>query len=96
MFQHVEPYAGDPILSLMEKFQKDERDNKVNLSIGLYYNEDSIVPQFNAVKTAALEIGKNVDKAKLYLPMSGLKVIAMPHNYCCWVKKVRQELKNVL
>ncbi|MBF7690428.1 amino acid aminotransferase [Acinetobacter pollinis] len=73
MFQHVEPYAGDPILSLMEKFQKDERDNKVNLSIGLYYNEDSIVPQFNAVKTAALEIGKNVDKAKLYLPMSGLK-----------------------
>lgn len=73
MFQHVEPYAGDPILTLMEKFQKDERDNKVNLSIGLYYNEQSVVPQFNAVKTAALNIGQKVDKAKLYLPMSGLK-----------------------
>ncbi|MBF7683045.1 aspartate/tyrosine/aromatic aminotransferase [Acinetobacter sp. B5B] len=76
MFQHVQPYAGDPILSLMEKFQKDERDNKVNLGIGLYYNEHSIVPQFNAIKTVALEVGKNVDKAKLYLPMSGLKSYA--------------------
>lgn len=73
MFQHVEPYAGDPILSLMEKFQNDTRENKVNLSIGLYYTEESIVPQLNAVKTAALEIGQQVDKAKLYLPMSGLK-----------------------
>lgn len=73
MFQHVEPYAGDPILTLMEKFQKDERSNKVNLSIGLYYTEEGIVPQLNAVKQAALRANQDVDKAKLYLPMSGLK-----------------------
>ena len=73
MFQHVEPYAGDPILTLMEKFQKDERSNKVNLSIGLYYTEEGIVPQLNAVKQAALRTAHDVDKAKLYLPMSGLK-----------------------
>ena len=73
MFQHVEPYAGDPILTLMEKFQKDERNNKVNLSIGLYYTEEGIVPQLNAVKQAALRTNQDVDKAKLYLPMSGLK-----------------------
>ncbi|MEB3753929.1 amino acid aminotransferase [Acinetobacter sp. MD2(2019)] len=73
MFQHVEPYAGDPILTLMEKFQKDQRSNKVNLSIGLYYTEEGIVPQLNAVKQAALRSNQEVEKAKLYLPMSGLK-----------------------
>ncbi|MFY0079951.1 aromatic amino acid aminotransferase, partial [Acinetobacter baumannii] len=36
MFSHLPPYAGDPILSLMEQFQRDERSNKVNLSIGIY------------------------------------------------------------
>ena len=73
MFQHVDTYAGDPILSLMEEFSKDERQQKVNLSIGLYYNEDSIVPQLNAVKTAYKKIEATNDKVKLYLPMDGLK-----------------------
>ncbi|QIO08906.1 amino acid aminotransferase [Acinetobacter lanii] len=73
MFQHVDPYAGDPILSLMEEFSKDERTEKVNLSIGLYYNEDNIVPQLNAVKQAHQNIAAGNDKVKLYLPMDGLK-----------------------
>ncbi len=73
MFQHVDPYAGDPILSLMEAFGKDERTNKVNLSIGLYYNEDTIVPQLEAVKTALKNIAPSNDKVKLYLPMDGSK-----------------------
>lgn len=74
MFQHIDAYAGDPILTLMEKFQKDSRQNKVNLSIGLYYNEDSVVPQFKAVEQAFVK--QDWHKTKLYLPMSGLK------NYC--------------
>lgn len=73
MFQHVDPYAGDPILSLMEDFSKDERTQKVNLSIGLYYNEDNIVPQLNAVKKAYKNIEPSNEKVKLYLPMDGLK-----------------------
>ena len=73
MFQHVDSYAGDPILSLMEEFGKDERTEKVNLSIGLYYNEDNIVPQLNAVKAAYKNIESSNDKVKLYLPMDGLK-----------------------
>ena len=73
MFQHVDTYAGDPILSLMEEFGKDERTEKVNLSIGLYYNEDNIVPQFNAIKAAYKNIEPSNDKVKLYLPMDGLK-----------------------
>ena len=73
MFQHVDIYAGDPILSLMEEFSKDERTQKVNLSIGLYYNEDSIVPQLNAVKAAYKHIEPTNNQVKLYLPMDGLK-----------------------
>ena len=73
MFEHVNPYPGDPILSLMEEFNTDARTDKVNLSIGLYYNEDSIVPQLEAVKTAYKHIVKLNDTTKLYLPMEGFK-----------------------
>lgn len=73
MFQHVDPYAGDPILSLMEDFGKDSRSNKVNLSIGLYYNEQSIVPQLAAIQAAYPVINASNDKVKSYLPMDGLK-----------------------
>ena len=73
MFQHVDAYAGDPILSLMEEFAKDEQTQKVNLSIGLYYNEDNIVPQLEAVKAAYKNIEASNEQVKLYLPMDGLK-----------------------
>ena len=73
MFHHVDTYAGDPILSLMEEFGKDQRSHKVNLSIGLYYNEDNIIPQLNAVKAAYKNIEASNDQVKLYLPMDGLK-----------------------
>lgn len=72
MFEQVEPYAGDPILTLMEKFQQDERTHKVNLSIGLYYNNEGVVPQFNAVKQAYHSLYQTIDQTRLYLPMSGL------------------------
>ena len=73
MFQHVDAYAGDPILSLMEDFVKDERTQKVNLSIGLYYNESNIVPQLKSVQAAYKNIEAGNDKVKLYLSMDGLK-----------------------
>ena len=73
MFQHIDAYAGDPILSLMEEFSKDARQNKVNLSIGLYYNEDNIVPQLQSVQKAYTHLIPDYDKVRVYLPMDGLK-----------------------
>ncbi|MCU4610456.1 amino acid aminotransferase [Acinetobacter ursingii] len=73
MFQHIPPYAGDPILSLMEQFNADPRQGKVNLSIGLYYNEDSIVPQLDTIIEAQKRIEPLQNKTKLYLPMEGFK-----------------------
>ncbi|MQZ32105.1 aspartate/tyrosine/aromatic aminotransferase, partial [Acinetobacter haemolyticus] len=73
MFQHIPPYAGDPILSLMEQFNADSRAEKVNLSIGLYYNEDSIVPQLDTIIEAQKRIAPKNTQTKLYLPMEGFK-----------------------
>ena len=72
MFEHVKPYAGDPILSLVERFLKDERPHKVNLTIGMYYDEQGVVPQLQAVAKAQEAILPLLRKAPRYLPMEGL------------------------
>lgn len=72
MFQNVDAYAGDPILSLMERFKEDTRTDKVNLSIGLYYNEDGIIPQLQAVAEAEAQLNAQPHGASVYLPMEGL------------------------
>lgn len=72
MFEQVPAYAGDPILSLMEDFKVDPRAHKVNLSIGLYYDEQSVVPQLQAIREAQKQYEAHDDEAKLYLPMEGM------------------------
>lgn len=72
VFQNVDAYAGDPILSLMEKFKDDPRSDKVNLSIGLYYNEEGIIPQLQAVAEAESRLNAQPHGASVYLPMEGL------------------------
>ncbi|MEW6706962.1 MAG: amino acid aminotransferase [Pseudomonadota bacterium] len=70
MFQHVEPFGGDPILSLNEDFQKDPRPHKINLSIGIYFDDEGRIPVMGAVKKAeALLLAQ--DGPKPYLPIEG-------------------------
>lgn len=73
MFQHVEAYPGDPILSLMEQFKTDPRQDKINLSIGLYYDANGIIPQFKSVQQAQERLQARPQAASLYLPMEGLQ-----------------------
>ncbi|WP_269913370.1 amino acid aminotransferase [Acinetobacter sp. HY1485] len=91
MFQHIDAYAGDPILTLMEKFQKDERAHKINLSIGLYYNEDGVVPQFDAIKQ--IELDKS--HAQLYLPMSGLPAYCQATQALLFGEKVSDRVVTI-
>ena len=72
MFQKVDAYAGDPILSLMERFKTDPRQDKVNLSIGLYYDAEGTIPQLQAVVAAKEQLNAEPQGASLYLPMEGL------------------------
>jgi aromatic-amino-acid transaminase len=70
MFQHVEPYAGDPIISLNEAFQKDPRANKINLSIGIYFDDEGRIPMLPSVRAAELKVVADAG-ARPYLPMEG-------------------------
>jgi aromatic-amino-acid transaminase len=70
MFEHVQPYAGDPIFALVDAFNADPRPGKVNLSIGIYFDEQGRLPVLDSVRRAEallLEAGG----AKPYLPMEG-------------------------
>lgn len=71
MFQHVAYYPGDPILGLVEKFVADNRPNKVNLSIGIYFDENGHLPVLGSVRTAEIERAKE-PRPRSYLPMEGL------------------------
>lgn len=70
MFSHVDAYAGDPILTLVETYQKDPRAQKVNLSIGVYTDDSGKLPMMSAVKKAeAARVAAG--GARPYLPMEG-------------------------
>ena len=70
MFQHVDAYAGDPILSLNEAFQKDPRTAKINLSIGIYFDDAGRIPMLASVREAELAVVESAG-ARPYLPMEG-------------------------
>ena len=70
MFQHLEPYAGDPILSLNEAFQADPRPHKVNLSIGIYFDDEGRIPVLDCVRRAEAQL-LEASGPKPYLPMEG-------------------------
>ena len=70
MFEHVPPFAGDPILSLNEDFQKDPRPNKINLSIGIYFDDAGRIPVLESVQRAeSAVVAKGGPKP--YLPIEG-------------------------
>lgn len=71
MFNHLDAYAGDPILSLVETFMKDPRSNKVNLGIGLYYDEEGRIPLLDLVKRTEVSLAAE-GLTRSYLPMEGL------------------------
>ena len=70
MFQHLEPYAGDPILSLNEAFQADPRPDKINLSIGIYFDDEGRIPVLDCVRRAEAQL-LEASGPKPYLPMEG-------------------------
>ena len=70
MFEHVEPFGGDPILSLNEDFQKDPRPGKINLSIGIYFDDAGRIPVLDSVRRAEAQVvARNAPKP--YLPIEG-------------------------
>jgi aromatic-amino-acid transaminase len=70
MFKHIPAFGGDPILSLNEDFQKDPRPNKINLSIGIYFDDAGRIPVMDSVRRAeGIVCAKGGPKP--YLPIEG-------------------------
>ena len=71
MFQNVGYYPGDPILGLIEKYNEDPNPKKVNLGVGVYYDNEGHLPILDCVKKVEKELAeKNLPHN--YLPIDGL------------------------
>ncbi|MBV6303797.1 aspartate/tyrosine/aromatic aminotransferase [Candidimonas humi] len=71
LFASVELAPRDPILGLNEQYGADKRGNKVNLGVGVYYDDQGRIPLLEAVRRAEI---KRVEAAAArgYLPIDGI------------------------
>lgn len=71
LFESVELAPRDPILGLNEQYNTDSRSTKVNLGVGVYYNDEGRIPLLKAVRKA--EVARiEAAAARGYLPIEGL------------------------
>ena len=70
MFEIIKPAKPDPILGLTEKFNLDNRSNKINLSVGIYQDSQGQTPTFDSVRKAE-EILLQNESDKSYKPIIG-------------------------
>ncbi|MCX7162095.1 MAG: amino acid aminotransferase [Betaproteobacteria bacterium] len=71
IFAAVEMAPRDPILGLTEGFNADTRATKVNLGVGVYYDDNGKVPLLGAVR-AAEKTRLEAAPARGYQPIEGL------------------------
>ncbi|QDX80195.1 aromatic amino acid aminotransferase [Denitratisoma sp. DHT3] len=71
IFAAVEMAPRDPILGITEAFNADSRADKVNLGVGVYYDDDGKLPLLAAVK-AAEKARLDAMPARGYQPIEGL------------------------
>src|SRR5688572_11544581 len=71
LFSFVEMAPRDPILGLNEQFASDPNPNKVNLGVGVYYDENGKLPLLECVKAAEQQMAEAA-KPRGYLPIDGI------------------------
>ena len=71
LFSAVEMAPRDPILGLNEQYNADTNPNKVNLGVGVYFDDNGKLPLLQCVQAAEKAM---MDKpaARGYLPIDGL------------------------
>jgi len=68
---HVEMAPRDPILGVTEAFVADKNPKKVNLGVGIYYDDTGKVPVLECVRRAEREMAEK-SAPRAYLPIDGL------------------------
>jgi aromatic-amino-acid transaminase len=71
LFSTVEMAPRDPILGLNEQFNSDARSHKVNLGVGVYYDENGKLPLLQCVVEAERQMMAS-PKPRGYLPIDGI------------------------
>jgi len=71
LFSAIEMAPRDPILGLIEQFSADSNPNKVNLGVGVYYDDSGKLPLLKCVQAAEAQI-MGTPKARGYLPIDGI------------------------
>ena len=71
VFAHVQQVPGDPILGLTEAYNADSRATKVNLGVGIYYDEQGRIPLLQAVRRIEEQLTA-AGRPRGYLPIDGL------------------------
>ena len=71
LFASVELVPGDPILGLTEAYNADPRTQKVNLGVGIYYDEQGRIPLLDCVRRVEEALAAE-GKPRGYLPIDGL------------------------
>ena len=71
MFTAVEMAPRDPILGLNEQYAADSNPHKVNLGVGVYYDDNGKLPLLACVKAAEEDMMKT-PSARGYLPIDGI------------------------
>ena len=71
MFSSVEQAPRDPILGLTEAYVADTRPAKINLGVGVYYDENGKVPLLAAVRQAERAWLESAP-TRGYLPIEGI------------------------
>ena len=74
LFEAVELAPRDPILGLNEQYVADERPTKVNLGVGVYYDDQGRVPLLECVHQVELSRVQAAG-AHSYLPIEGLTTL---------------------
>src|SRR4029453_18407363 len=67
----IEMAPRDPIFGVTEAFQADPNPNKVNLGVGVYYDDNGVVPLLECVRRAKHEISER-GAPHIYLPIEGI------------------------
>jgi aspartate/tyrosine/aromatic aminotransferase len=69
MFDQVEMAPPDAILGITEAFKKDPSPNKINLSVGVYKDENGVTPILESVRQAESQVlAQQTTKAYLGIP----------------------------
>ncbi|VFR24658.1 Aromatic-amino-acid aminotransferase [plant metagenome] len=70
-FASVELAPRDPILGLTEQYNADTRPGKVNLGVGVYYDDEGRIPLLQSVRRAE-QARLEAAAARGYLPIDGI------------------------